>query len=192
MADNLAGDSPYKRWTLTVGSTVRCTNCHADGGSVAAPAAGDALAPHSSPYRGILLENYRDRILKSAGEAYATADFALCYMCHGEQPFATETSQATNFGLHGKHLTGISGAGQGGTDIDTPGDGQGNAVCAECHFRLHSSAYPDGTQTVPGSRLVNFAPDVLPNNGVLSWTPSATGGSCTLTCHGKAHDHEGY
>lgn len=193
MADNLAGASPYKRWNLTVGSTVRCTNCHADGTTAAAPpAAGTALAPHSSSYRGILLQNYRDRILKSSGEAYAAADFALCYMCHGEQPFATSTSVATNFRRHGMHLTGISGDGNGGTDIDTPGAGQGNAVCAECHFRLHSSAYPSGTQTVAGTRLVNFSPNVLPRSGVLSWTPSATGGSCTLTCHGKAHDNERY
>jgi predicted CXXCH cytochrome family protein len=190
MADNLAANSPYKRWNLTVGSTVRCTNCHADGTTAAT--AGAALAPHSSSYRGILLQNYRDRILKSGSDAYAAADFALCYMCHGDQPFATSTSVATNFRRHGMHLTGISGSGQGGTDIDTPGDGQGNAVCAECHFRLHSSAYPEGAQTVPGTRLVNFSPNVLANNGVLSWTKSATGGSCTLTCHGKAHDHETY
>jgi predicted CXXCH cytochrome family protein len=190
MTANLAGASPYKRWNLTVGSTVRCTNCHADGTTPAV--AGTALAPHSSSNRGILLQNYRDRILKSGKAAYAAADFALCYMCHAEQPYATNTSVATNFRRHGFHLTGIPDAGTGGTDIDTPGAGQGNAVCAECHFRLHSSAYPNGTQTVPGTRLVNFSPNVLPRNGVLSWTKSATGGSCTLTCHGKAHNNEGY
>ena len=93
----------------------------------------------------------------------------------------------------------MAGKGNPGTDIDTAGDGQGNAICAECHFRLHSTTNKVGAQTltgdpVTGSRLVNFAPNVQPLGGVggtLSWTSTGIGsGSCTLTCHGK--DHTGY
>lgn len=195
MADNLAGSSPYKLWTFTPGDTIRCTNCHVSGtryDQAAPPVAGSDLPPHTSRYRSLLLRNYRDRILKSAGEGYAAADFALCYTCHGEFPFANKTSTATNFRLHGEHLTGIAGKGSGGTDIDTPGAGQGNALCAECHFRLHSTAYPFGTQAIPGTRLVNFAPNVQPRGGVLSWTKTAGGGSCTLTCHGESHSNDTY
>lgn len=195
MAENLAGTSPYKLWTFTVGSTIRCTNCHVSGAAYTPgtpPPAGSDLPIHTSPFRSMLLQNYRDRVLKSAGEGYAAADFALCYTCHGEQPFATKTETATNFRLHGLHLTDLAGEGSGGTDIDTPGAGQGNAICAECHFRLHSTAYPVGTQSLSGTRLVNFAPNVRPSGGVLSWTRTPTGGSCTLTCHGENHSNAGY
>ena len=53
------------------------------------------------------------------------------------------------------------------------GAGQGNARCAECH-------------------LMTFSPNVTPSTamgGSVRFTKTATGGSCTLTCHGK--DHQG-
>ena len=88
-------------------------------------------------------------------------------------------------------MAGISGSGGGGLSIDTPGDGQGNALCAECHFRLHSTTFAVGTPSY--SRLVNFAPDVLPFKGKLEWTSTSVGhGTCTLTCHGHDHDAQGY
>ncbi|MHB1801123.1 MAG: hypothetical protein ACYCU5_05560 [Actinomycetes bacterium] len=197
MAASLAGTSPYKQWSFTTGSTIRCSNCHASSGryNVATPpSAGADLPPHASQYRGILLQSYRDRVLKDSTEAYKDADFALCFTCHANSPFATEGSTAaTNFSLHGLHVSGLGGEGSGGTDIDTPGAGVGNAICAECHFRLHSTTYKAGTQSIPGSRLVSFAPNVQPDGGTLSWTPGATGhGSCTLTCHGYRHHSKGY
>jgi predicted CXXCH cytochrome family protein len=199
MADSLAGTSPYKLWTFTTASTIRCLNCHASGVTpiaAPAPAAGGDLSAHTSPNRGILLQNYQDRVLTSATAAYSPANFALCYTCHAEEPFANSTSNDTNFPLHGRHVTGLAGIGAGGTSIDAAGAGQGNALCAECHFRLHSTTFKVGTQAVPGSRLVNFAPDVTPYpaaGGTISWTPNATsGGSCTLTCHGKSHDNLSY
>jgi predicted CXXCH cytochrome family protein len=199
---NLAGTSPYKLWNFNTGSTIRCLNCHASGTTpdttptptpTPLPLPGSALEPHTSSNRGILLENYQDRVLKSASDAYGAKDFALCYVCHGEEPFKTGTgngaTDATNFKLHGKHLTGLAQNGLGGTDIDKAGDGQGNAICAECHFRIHSTTDKVGPQVIPGSRLLNFAPNVQPSSGTLSWTPGATGGgSCTLTCHGYTHD----
>ncbi|MEP7191888.1 MAG: cytochrome c3 family protein [Actinomycetota bacterium] len=198
MAESLAGTSPYKLWNFTPTSTIRCLNCHAssstpDASAIPAPAVDGVLAPHTSSNRGILLRNYKDRVLKETNAAYSAGDFALCYVCHAEAPFSSETSTATNFKLHGLHITELATSGDGGTDIDTPGAGQGNAICAECHFRLHSATNKVGTQTVPGSRLVNFAPNVTPNGGTLSWTPGSTGsGSCTLTCHGQKHSGFGY
>ena len=193
MAASLAGTSPYKLWNFSTTSTIRCLNCHAssstpDAAATPAPDAGGALAPHTSANRGILLRNYKDRVLKTTNAAYSAGDFALCLVCHAEAPYSSKTSTATNFNLHGLHLTDLAGKGAGGTDIDTPGAGQGNAICAECHFRLHSTTNKVGTQDVPGSRLVNFAPNVTPNGTTLSWTPGTTGrGSCTLTCHGESH-----
>ena len=190
MALSLSGTSPYKLWNLTTSSTVRCTNCHANAVATGAtPAAGDDLAPHASPNRGILLRNYRDRDLKAKDEAYADADFALCYLCHTNSPFSTSSTSATNFSQHFKHMHEIGGKGSGGLSIDTAGDGQGNALCSECHFRTHSTATTAGQYT----RLVTFAPDVQAVNGVLSWTSTGTGsGTCTLKCHGKTHDGISY
>jgi hypothetical protein len=112
-------------------------------------------------------------------------------------PNAGTTAPDTSFTLHGAHMTQLGAVPGGGTSIDTPGAGEGEALCAECHFRTHSTAiaYKVG-DTAPTARttgsqsLVNFAPDV---QGVLSvlptWSqPGANGrGSCTLTCHGFQH-----
>ncbi len=214
MTANLAATSPYKLWNFEIGSTVRCLNCHTSGSRSGGapdlppvgtdpllPLPGSSLAPHTSSNRGILLRPYRDRVLKSATDAYSAGDFALCYVCHGEEPFKNSTrpasSDATNFSLHGKHLNLLTENGQGSTDIDEAGAGQGNAICAECHFRIHSTTFKNETptQVVDGSRLVNFAPNVQvaePSVGataILSWTPGLTAGSgsCTLTCHGHPH-----
>jgi predicted CXXCH cytochrome family protein len=198
MAESLAGSSPYKLWNFTPTSTIRCLSCHTssstpEAGATPPAAAEGVLAPHTSSNRGILLRNYTDRVLKTTAAAYSAGDFALCLVCHAEAPFSSETATATNFKLHGLHLTALAGKGAGGTDINTPGAGQGNAICAECHFRLHSTTNKVGTQDVPGSRLVNFAPNVTPNGATLSWTPGATGsGSCTLTCHGQQHSGFSY
>jgi predicted CXXCH cytochrome family protein len=196
MKASLTKSSPYKLWNFNTTSTIRCLNCHAGGATDATttpplPLPGSALAPHTSSNRGILLESYKDRVLKSTNAAYSAGDFALCYVCHGEEPFAANgtASKATNFSLHSKHLTGLTGKGDGGTDIDKAGAGEGNAICAECHFRIHSTTNKVGTQTISGSRLVNFAPNVQPVDGTISWTQGATAsGSCTLTCHGFTHD----
>ena len=194
MAASLAGTSPYKQWNFTTAGTVRCVNCHGDPRAYDAttpPPAGADLAPHTSQYRGLLLQSYRDRALKSAPEPYTAADFALCYLCHAEEPFLNQTSDATDFSLHAKHLAGIGGEGNGGLDIDVAGAGEGNALCSECHFRIHSTALRVGTQAAY-PRLVNFAPNVGPRFGTLTWQAVAGGGSCTLVCHGKNHDSEAY
>jgi len=207
MAASLAGASTYKLWDFQITSTIRCLNCHASSatpGTAPLPQPGSALAPHTSSTRGILIRNYQDRVLKpmsGTDAAYSAGDFALCYVCHGQAPFAPgassdpEAALQTNFSYHSKHVSGLAGEGSVGTDIDTAGDGGGNAICAECHFRLHSTTNKVGAQTltgdpVTGSRLVNFAPNVTANGvgAPISWTSTGTGaGSCTLTCHGKKH-----
>jgi len=204
MADSLAGTSPYKLWNFTIGSTIRCLNCHASGSTPGAtpplpppgdptlPKPGSALAPHTSSNRGILLRNYKDRVLKTTNAAYSAGDFALCFVCHAEEPFKNESSTvATNFSVHGYHLTKLTGMGSANTDIDLAGAGGGNAICAECHFRIHSTTNKVGQPG--GAGLVSFAPNVEPFGTTLSWTRGTTGsGSCTLTCHGKQHDGKSY
>jgi predicted CXXCH cytochrome family protein len=198
MAGSLAGTSPFKQWNFTTGGTVRCVNCHGDPRAFDAatpPAAGADLAPHTSQFRGLLIQGYRDRVLKGQLEPYDAADFALCYVCHAEAPFLNSTYAGTNFLDHDKHVTRLINEGtNSSTDIDTPGAGQGNAICSECHFRTHGTALAYKVGDRSNARLVNFAPNVTEWNGVVSFVAKSAiaDGSCTLVCHGQAHENEGY
>lgn len=196
MTNNLAGSSPYKLWNFQTTDVVRCLNCHGDYrlSNPASPHPANALlAPHTSENRGMLMNNYRDRSLKPRGEAYAAGDFALCYECHSEAPYVDTSGSPrpdTDFSMHGFHLNSIDFFGPGGLDIDTSGAGQGNALCAECHFRTHGQD-TTANGNASGMRLLNFAPDVLPNrSGVLNWDPVAR--TCSLKCHGVNHNAEPY
>jgi hypothetical protein len=137
-------------------------------------------------------------VLSSSG-SYNASGFALCLTCHAETPFANRSnpgaSTATNFTFHGLHVAGIGGEGNGGTDIDTPGAGRGNALCAECHFRSHGTTDAVPGQTLSGDGLVNFAPNVTASSAMKVgpvFTKTATRGTCTLTCHGKDHESMSY
>ena len=80
----------------------------------------------------------------------------------------------------------------------THGAGQGTALCSECHFRLHSTKTAFPGQVLDGTRLVSFAPDVLPADGesAVRWNAkdqsSGTYGTCTLKCHGVNHYGSAY
>jgi len=195
MSLSLLGSSPYKLWNFETNETVRCVSCHGDSSAAnpaAPPAADTRLDNHAGPNRGILIANYKDRDLKPTGQLYLAQDFALCFVCHAEEPMVDDSGDVrtdSNFNWHGYHLNAIGYKGAGGTDIDTAGAGQGNATCAECHFRTHGSALAVNGQ-VPAKGLVNFAPNVGPRNGSITFTAATptTLGTCTLTCHGKAHD----
>jgi predicted CXXCH cytochrome family protein len=193
MTNQLAATSPFKQWTFTATSTIRCVNCHGDYrkfNATTPPAAGSDLAPHTSRYRGILTQNYRDRALMQSTDAYVASNFALCYLCHGEAPFADGSKNSrtdTNFPLHGYHLRSIGRSSSTSYDIDAPGAGRGYAVCAECHFRIHSTINRVGAQPAY-PRLVNFSPNITV--GATPWNQA--GRSCTLTCHGQSHSAWNY
>jgi predicted CXXCH cytochrome family protein len=206
MTNGLVGTSPYKLWDLTTGSTVRCLNCHADSAKVSQdpgisprpgtnlPTQDASLPDHASQNRGILILPYRDRTLKSSFEGYAAADFALCYACHAEAPFVDATGNVqseTNFRYHGLHVSALQNRGSGGTSIDATGGGQGDAVCAECHFRIHGTALAVKPGDANNARLVNFAPNVDTGSG--GWASTGVGsGTCALTCHGYVHSSRAY
>ena len=206
MAASLAGTSPYKLWSLETTSTVRCVSCHGDPAKATPanpPDPGERLTAHAGPTRGLLMASYRtgeivagdlSGALKPSGQDYRPGDFALCYQCHAEEPFVDVTADPTatsNFSYHGYHTAALASEGTGGQDIEGPGDGQGNAICAECHYRTHGTTDAVNGQA-PAARLVNFAPNVTGFRGVISWTGTATGGSCTLVCHGRNHNNLGY
>lgn len=198
MESSLAGG---ELWQFTTTSTIRCGHCHGDYRLLGDPPSpndppSDArLSLHTSQNRGLLIASYRDRGLKASAEPYSASDFALCFLCHGEAPFSDASGAVrtdTNFPYHGLHLDGIAGVGSGGLDIDTAGAGQGNAVCAECHFRTHGTASAYWPSDRDNQRLVNFAPNVMPVSGSPEPDWSLADRSCTLVCHGKTHAPEGY
>jgi len=197
---SLDGTSAYKRWAFDRADTIRCVSCHADSRLPARTTDGvlkpadTSLSVHASQQRGILIEPYRDRTLMGAIEPYDDANFALCFVCHAEAPFRDTSGEErgdTNFRYHGLHVSGedLQDHGSPGTDIDTLGAGAGLATCAECHFRIHSTAYSVDGQA-PGPRLVNFAPNVSGRTGLpLAWQLKTDTqlGSCSLRCHGQPH-----
>ena len=200
-------------WHFTTGSTIRCTHCHGNYRLPGSPLVVDTpppsarLAPHSSVNRGLLIANYQDRELKapSAVNNYSGGDFALCYLCHSEAPFPDTSGDArsdTNFRFHGYHASMLfddpAGNTVTSTDIDAPGAGQGNAICAECHFQTHSTRFAVNGSNQAYEGLVNFGPNVLPDPGsgqgpLWYYTPGSRGsGGCTLLCHGKQHENKVY
>ena len=182
---SLSGYSPYRQFTFVIGDTIRCSNCHTSStkyNQTTPPAAGSSLSVHTSQVAGILLAPYRNRLLKPVGEAFNPAEFKLCFMCHAIGPFDGTNSRATNWTKHYGHSGTRTGTNTGGQNIDTPTANGGNAICAECHFRIHSTSYKDGTQSIPGSRLVNFSPNVF--GALRTWTGSGCSG---FVCHGKSH-----
>jgi predicted CXXCH cytochrome family protein len=208
MANSLAGVSTNKQWNFLTTSTIRCENCHGDNrkyNAVSPPLPGSDLAPHANqpgavaaPVPGILMQTYKYRELKGRSDAYSAADFALCYMCHAEAPFKDTSKNNrtdTNFSLHGFHVNGIANKGPAGTNIDLPNNGGGRAICAECHFRIHSTTYRVAGQGAY-QRLVNFSPNVTGAGsttapvGANAW--NLTNKTCTLTCHSQDHSPKGY
>jgi hypothetical protein len=140
---------------------------------------------HRAPASSLLEPTYRIDPLRTASESYDGADFSLCLTCHSESPFADQSGSPnplSNFAGHGYHLGHIAGTGVTGSDITEPGVGDGNALCAECHWNLHGTP-----QSERG--LVRFSPNVQPApdaNGEIRWDEATQ--SCTLTCHGKVHN----
>lgn len=193
MADSLSGTSPFKLWDLKPTDTISCTMCHTSSTATAATIADAGRPVHASENRGILVRPYENRVLSVANEAYNRDAFALCLTCHAEAGFRPpySASAPTNFDWHSFHVGEIRNVGSVEGDIDTAKAGMGNARCAECHFRSHGPSDVPGDQQLDGSGLVVFSPNVTPSTKVVgskvTFTKTATGGSCTLTCHGKDH-----
>jgi hypothetical protein len=78
------------------------------------------------------------------------------------------------------------------TDINVAGAGQGNAICAECHFELHSTDLALWTGNRTYSRGVNFAPNVQPRPAYAYPLWDAGTRTCALVCHGVDHEDKSY
>lgn len=91
------------------------------------------------------------------------ANYALCYKCHSRTAILSD--QPDSFKFHRKHIV----------DKQT--------ACTTCH---------DSHGVADTRALINFNKlYVSPNKGIISFNDNGPGNrSCTLTCHGSAHDEK--
>lgn len=210
MFTNLLGGTGLPH--LTTNSTVWCSDCHNSenipltvsvltnySGTVPRGPHGSNVAADTNMSPAFLRANYRVT-LKPSVHPYNSAEFTLCYICHSSAPFATSSIGSrmdTGFRFHGFHtrtLGGNPGRGVVG-DIDTPSaglGGEGNALCKECHYTIHSPALSYYSNSRTNSHLVSFSPNISGPGGVGApvWNPNTR--TCSLRCHGQNHNPENY
>ena len=147
----------------TATSLITCTDCHNNN---AWTTGSDApRGPHGSVYPAILERQYQT----NDPTVYSNASYSMCFKCHS----STYLTGGSKF-LHAKH----NGA---------------QAACAVCHDAHGSST---------GEHLIDFMlrdrtgkAVVTPYNNTIAYvttSPVSGRGTCTLTCHGKAHNSASY
>lgn len=179
-----AGDTFHYFTTYTTSSVIACSACHGVTGG----------GTHATGNPGILAYRYRAENLKASDDPYDAAEFKLCFTCHSDVPFQRVDSTYTNFSEHYGHSVTYKGTGTAGGTVNDDGNGNGVALCSECHWNTHSSGQSDPAQTLSGDRLVQFAPNVQPFNGKIEYITrnGSAPGSCTLVCHGYTHNATAY
>jgi len=156
-------DVPSLRTGYTTSSIIYCSDCHASDTSKAAGGTGPN-GPHGSAFSPLLIARYDT----TDNSAESSAAYALCYNCHDRASILSNRS----FTRHNSHIV---------TDT-TP--------CSVCH---DSHGIDNRGNMVNNSHLINFDVTVVqPLNQTTPITFDGMARSCTLTCHGKAHDHLTY
>jgi ribosomal protein S27E len=152
---------------LTIGTLIRCTDCH---NNDAGPRAGGGGpdGPHGSIYESLLERNYtvRDDTVESEFE------YALCYKCHQRTSILSDQS----FPTHRLHIV----------DERTP--------CSACHDP-HGVSLTQGFGS-DHTHLINFDTQIVrPVSATVRIEFRDLGtlaGSCTLVCHGAVHRSRSY
>jgi hypothetical protein len=158
-----------------VGTRIFCTDCHNSDDNREFGGQGP-VGPHGSANTHILERKYVYTQATTPGglvtQTYPTPDlssagpYALCAKCHDLSKVVANTS----FTKHNSHVW------------------QDGFSCSVCH-----TAHGNGSMSssISGERLVNFDVNVVaPNNGVaISYSHGSN--TCTLTCHGVAHNLDG-
>jgi predicted CXXCH cytochrome family protein len=166
---------------LTITSLVTCADCHNNDQipltiSLVSSYTGLIVrGPHgavsnASMSGSILRGSYR--LTQSA--TYSATNFSVCFVCHSPAPFpSSSTTQRndTRFNWHGYHMV---------TE---------HAACVDCHSDTHGTKLASVAGNTNYTRLVSFGPAVT---GTRTWNTTATGGNCTLTCHGQGHSGNSY
>ncbi len=109
------------------------------------PTADARLDNHAGPNRGILIAPYTRSAAQATGELVPGPGLraVLRLPRRGAAWWTTAATSAsdTNFNWHGYHMNDHHRRRNvAARDIDVPGAGPGNAICAECHFRTHGTA----------------------------------------------------
>jgi hypothetical protein len=144
------------------GSLIRCTDCHnSDDGPRAGGSGPDG--PHGSRHDFLLERNYT----VTDGVTESEVEYALCYKCHQRSSILTDQS----FPLHRLHI------------VDQ------RTSCSACHDPHGVTAAVGGVSD--RTHLINFDATIVrpdPQTGRLEFRDlGSLAGSCTLTCHGSAH-----
>jgi len=157
-----------------MGARVLCTDCHNSDDNREFGGTGPN-GPHGSKYSHILERRYDMSQAPSPGRPItnlnsppnlsAIGNYALCAKCHD---LANVVSNAS-FSEHARHIN----------------DG---FSCSTCH-----TAHGMGgqTATVSGERMVNFDLNVVAPNSATPIAYRRASNSCSLTCHGHAHNLAG-
>ena len=164
---NLDGTTPGRN----MGQRILCTDCHNSDDNREFGGTG-ANGPHGSKYAHVLERNYEFSQTALAGgvitnlfpnpDLTVNGPYALCAKCHDLGVILSNTS----FSEHSRHIN----------------DG---FSCSTCHT-AHGMGGPTGS--VSGERMVNFDVNVVASNGGAPIAFSRSTNSCSLTCHGHAHD----
>ena len=159
-----------------MGSRVLCTDCHNSDDNREFGGTG-ANGPHGSKWLHLLERRYEFSQATVPGgtvtnlfptpDLSITGPYAMCAKCH-------DLSQVLSDTTFTKHSTHVSS------------DGFSCSVCHTGHGMGGQSA------GISGERLVNFDIAVVAPNGATPITYNRATRSCTLTCHGVAHNNSIY
>jgi predicted CXXCH cytochrome family protein len=158
--------------SMNAAQQIYCTSCHADD-------EGGSRGPHGSSFRPILKERY-----ETADNTPESFDnFALCYRCHDRSSILRDDS----FRRRSLRASGSGGGHSGHLAAGAP--------CSACHDP-HGIGNAVANQTGSHTHLINFdARIVAPLGGArfpIFKDDGTFSGSCTLMCHGVAHDNASY
>ena len=164
---NLDGTRPGR----SMGVRTLCTDCHNSDDNREFGGNGPN-GPHGSRYSHILERRYDMSQAPAPGRPIinlnappnlsAVGNYALCAKCHDLANVASNAS----FSEHARHLN----------------DGFSCSVCHTAHGMGGQLA------TVSGERMVNFDLNVVAPNGTTPISYRRATNSCSLTCHGHAHN----
>lgn len=157
-----------------VGVRLLCTDCHNSDDNREFGGTGPN-GPHGSRYSHLLERRYDMSQAALPGQPVTnlivppnltpTGNYGLCAKCHDLSSIMSNAS----FSEHARHIN----------------DG---FSCSVCH-----NAHGMGSQTasISGERMVNFDVNVVAPNGRNPISYRRATNSCTLTCHGHAHNGSG-
>jgi predicted CXXCH cytochrome family protein len=164
-------DVPSLRAGWTTSSMMSCSDCHNSDTSRKAGGMGPN-GVHGSNEQPLLIARYvtADYTVESVGT------YALCYRCHERSNGNGGILDDASFRFHNLHIVAQQ----------TP--------CSACHD-AHGVSSLQGSRR-HNSNLINFDTSIVfpeAGSGILRFTDTGIyRGSCTLTCHGKAHVNAEY